>query len=166
MTRPKNISGSIFIENQPPDLNLNPNPNPERHSLMAPIFDHEKLEVYMMAIEFTAWTGELLEDIPKTIAAWKQLDRASTSIPLNIAEGNGKFTPADKCKFIDIARGSALECAAALDVLVARKYVVGGRIEEGKNLLRQIVSMLIGLIKYTSPDRVHEERVQYRIDKD
>ncbi len=67
-----------------------------------------------------AWLEPLLQKLPKTIAVRDQLDRASTSIVLNLAEGNGKFTPPDRCRFFDIARGSALECAAALDVLVAQ----------------------------------------------
>jgi four helix bundle protein len=85
-------------------------------------FDHEKLNVYHSSIAFVAWTNDLLGHIPKGIAAHNQLDRAATSIPLNIAEGNGKFTEADRCRFFDISRGSALECAAALDVLVAKTW--------------------------------------------
>ena len=71
-------------------------------------FDHEKLEVYQQSICFVAWADDVLEKVPKGLAVHGQLDRASTSIPLNIAEGNGKFTPADRCRFLDIARGSAL----------------------------------------------------------
>ena len=118
-----------------------------------PQFDHEKLNVYQDSISFVAWTDDLLESIPKSIAAHNQLDRASTSVPLNIAEGNGKFTPADRCKFFDIARGSALECAACLDVLVAKKKIEGNKVEEGKALLVEVVSMLVGLIRSNSPDR-------------
>ena len=84
-------------------------------------FDHEKLDVYQEAIRFVAWAGGLLETLPKSLAAYDPLDRASTSIALNIAEGNGKYTAPDRCRFFDIARGSALECAACLDVLVAKK---------------------------------------------
>ena len=85
------------------------------------LFDHEKLTVYQDSIRFVVWAGERLETLPKSLAAYDQLDRASTSIPLNIAEGNGKYTAPDRCRFFDIARGSALECAACLDVLVAKK---------------------------------------------
>src|SRR5438067_12729265 len=46
---------------------------------------------------------------------------ASTSIPLNIAEGNGKFSARDRARFFEMARGSTLECAACLDVLLVRK---------------------------------------------
>ena len=129
---------------------------------MNELFDHEKLTVYQDAIRFVVWAGELLETLPKSLAAYDQLDRASTSIPLNIAEGNGKYTAPDRCRFFDIARGSALECAACLDVLVAKKRLV--RAEQGKEILVRIVSMLVGLIRSTSSDRIHEERAEYEAD--
>jgi len=72
-------------------------------------FDHEKLNVYQESIRFVAWVTDLLETVPKSLAAQSQLDRASTSIPLNIAEGNGKYTSPDRCRFFDISRGSAFE---------------------------------------------------------
>ena len=118
-------------------------------------FDHEKLDVYQESIRFICWVDELLHEIPKTLAVQNQLDRASTSIPLNIAEGNGKYTDADRCRFFDIARGSALECAACLDVLVARKQIK--QAESGKVILARIVAMLVGLIRHTSSYRVHEQ---------
>jgi len=57
-------------------------------------FDHEKLNAYQESIRFFAWTEPVLERIPKTLAVHNQLDRARTSVPLNIAEGNGKSSPA------------------------------------------------------------------------
>ncbi len=125
-------------------------------------FDHEKLDVYQEAIRFVAWAGDLLETLPKSLAAYDQLDRASTSIALNIAEGNGKYTAPNRCRFFDIARGSALECAACLDVLVAKKRLVCA--EQGKEMLVPIVSMLVGLIRSTSSERVHEEPAEYEAD--
>jgi len=122
-------------------------------------FDHEKLSVYQEAIKFVVWSDEILETLPKNLAVHGQLDRAATSISLNIAEGNGKYTAADRCRFFDIARGSALECAACLDVLVAKKRLVEAG--PGKEILIRIVSMLVGLIRSTSPDRVHEDRGSY-----
>ena len=79
-----------------------------------------------------------------------QLDRASTSIPLNIAEGNGKYAPKDRCRFFDIAHGSALECAAGLDVLVAKGKLAPDQIRPGNERLQGIVRMLMGLIKRNS----------------
>src|SRR5438105_2903339 len=55
-------------------------------------FDHEKLDVYREAIKFCGWVGEFLASISAKASAKDQLDRASTSIPLNIAEGDGKFS--------------------------------------------------------------------------
>ncbi|PYK58403.1 MAG: four helix bundle protein [Verrucomicrobia bacterium] len=72
-------------------------------------FDHEKLDVYREAINFCGWVGEFLASISAKAAAKDQLDRASTSIPLNIAEGNGKFSAKDRARFFEMARGSALE---------------------------------------------------------
>jgi four helix bundle protein len=113
-------------------------------------FDHERLEVYREAIAFTAWLGALLEGAVRVGEVKDQLDRASTSIPLNIAEGNGKYAPRDRCRFFDIAHGSALECAAGLDVLVAKAKVTPEQIRPGKEHLQRIVRMLIGLIKRNS----------------
>ena len=109
-----------------------------------PVFDHERLDVYRVAIAFVAWTGELIER-PLSgcrLNAVSQLDRASTSVPLNIAEGNGKRTPRDRSHYLDIARGSAFECAAALDVLVARKALRAEHAAAGKALLHREVGML------------------------
>jgi four helix bundle protein len=113
-------------------------------------FDHEKLEVYKVAVSFTAWLPALLDSAPKLGDVKDQLDRASTSIPLNIAEGNGKYTIKDRCRFFDIAHGSALECAAGLDILVAKGKLSENQIRTGKEQLQQIVRMLMGLIKRNS----------------
>lgn len=113
-------------------------------------FDHEKLEVYREAIGFTAWLAGVLDESVRIGDVKDQLDRASTSIALNIAEGNGKYTPKDRCRFFDIAHGSALECAAGLDILVAKTKLKPDQIRPGKESLQKIVRMLMGLIKRNS----------------
>jgi four helix bundle protein len=113
-------------------------------------FGHEQLEVYREAIAFIAWLSALLDGTVRTGEVKDQLDRASTSIPLNIAEGNGKYAPKDRWRFFDIAHDSALECAAGLDVLVAKARLTPEQIRPGKEGLRKIVRMLIGLIKRNS----------------
>jgi four helix bundle protein len=100
-------------------------------------FDHEKLDAYRESIDFCAWVGDFLASISGKAAAKDQLDRASTSNPLNIAEGNGKFSSADRARFFEIARGSTLECAACLDVLVARKFSSNEQIASQKGAARQ-----------------------------
>src|SRR5271170_6775002 len=123
----------------PPNPNLNLNPNPNR---MKRCFDLEKLEVYQESLAFVSWLEPLLQKLPKSIAVCDQLDRASTSIVLNLAEGNGKYTAADRRRFFDNSRGSALECAAALDVLVAKGRCELAVVDSGKERLLGIVSML------------------------
>lgn len=118
-------------------------------------FGHERLDVYRVAIQFVAWAGTLLEGSLKKsgLSAVSQLDRASTSIPLNIAEGNAKRSKRDKGKFLDIANGSAFECAAALDVLVARSALSPDQVLSGKALLVRIVEMLTKMtLKLLGPD--------------
>ena len=145
-------------------LNRNPtrNLNLLKNQIMSEnTFDHEKLRVYQASIEFIIWLETILQKVPKGNAVYNQLDRASISIPLNIAEGNGKFTERDRCKYFDIARGSALESAAAIDVLIAKNILNETELIPGKNILRNIVSMLVGLIRSTSSDRVYEIQVDY-----
>ena len=135
---------------------------------MKPSFDHEKLEVYQESLLFCGWVGELLATISAKAAAKDQLDRASTSVPLNIAEGNGKFPARDRARFFEIARGSALECAACLDVLVVRQLTEEGQIEGGKERLVHIVRMLMGLLRRFSerPEMIREEEGDYRGEQD
>ncbi len=123
-------------------------------------FDHEKLKVYQAAIEFVAWSTQLMAEISTKAAVKDQLDRASTSILLNIAEGNGKFSIKDRCRFLDFARGSALECAACLDVLVAKKLWGDAAVGPGKEQLFEIVSMLMGLIQSLT-SRIGEDAGAY-----
>jgi four helix bundle protein len=129
-------------------------------------FDHEKLDAYKKALAFAARTEPVLERLPKSVAVQNQLDRARTSIVLNIPEGNGRFTPADRCKFFDIARGSALECAGCLDLIFIKKLLSEVELYAGKTLLKDIVSLLIGLIRSNSTDRLHEEAVEYRVGRE
>ncbi len=114
---------------------------------MKTYFDHEKLDVYQEAIAFCGWIGELLSQISAKAAAKDHLDRASTSLPLNIAQGNGKFSTIDRARFLEIARGSALECAACLDVLAVRKLVAAERILPAKERLVRTVNMLMGMLR-------------------
>jgi four helix bundle protein len=76
-----------------------------------------------------------------------QLDRASVSIVLNIAEGVGRRTPADKAHFFVIARGSATECGAAFELLAARGLVTLQAYRRGRGLLVRVVQMLTRLIE-------------------
>ena len=135
---------------------------------MKTYFDHERLDVYQEAIAFCGWVGDLLSNITAKAAVKDQLDRASTSLPLNIAEGNGKFSTVDRARFLEIARGSALECAACLDVLVARRLVGPEQIISAKEQLVRIVNMLMGMLKRFSSraEFLREEEGLYAIEQE
>jgi four helix bundle protein len=64
------------------------------------------------------------------------------SIPLNIAESCGKVTVPDRARFLAIARGSALECGAILDVGIAMRAIDEASVPPAKALLARIVAML------------------------
>jgi four helix bundle protein len=113
-------------------------------------FDHERLKVYQEALRFAAWAGSIIDELPSKLAARDQLERASTSMVLNLAEGNGKRSQPDRCRYFDIARGSGVEWAACLDVLVARGKLSPQTAEEGKAILIEVVSMTAGLIRHFS----------------
>ena len=141
---------------------------PDHDRSMKTYFDHEKLDVYQEVIAFCGWVGDLLSDVAGRAAAKDQLDRASTSLPLNIAEGNGKFSDADRSRFLEIARGSALECAACLDVLAERRLVATERIVPAKDQLVRIVNMLMGMLKRFSgrAEFLREDEGTYAVGAD
>jgi four helix bundle protein len=144
--------------------------NPQQKSGVK--FDHEKLDVYRYELEFIEWVTPLLDEAAvsakgRTREVCDQLDRASLSVLLNTAEGNGKRQRQVRAKFFDDARGSATECAACLDALVAKDIVPAERIISGKDLLLKIVSMLSGLVNRFdgSSDVMREDSPEYVVEE-
>ena len=85
-----------------------------------PIFDHDRLDVYRLSIDYVASSFGIAKDLGGCYRhARDQWLRAAQSIPLNFAEGNGKRSLKDRSRFLDIARRSELECVAIQDVLAA-----------------------------------------------
>jgi len=112
-------------------------------------FDHERMEVYRVALAFVRSAGELRRGLGTGRSALAdQLDRASISIPLTIAEGAGEFARKEKARFYRMARRSATECAAILDIVDELKLSDKQPVREGREQLRKILAMLIGLVKY------------------
>ena len=125
-----------------------------------PIFDHDRLDVYRLSIDYVASSFAVAKDLNGLHRhARDQWLRAAQSFPLNIAEGNGKRSLKDRSRFLDIARGSALECAAIQDVLVATERLDDERHRELKRSLKRIVSMLTRLIARS--DVVAETGTEY-----
>jgi len=132
------------------------------------VFDHEKLDVYQLQLAFIEWVTPVLHEVRDAAPGFHrevcdQLDRASLSNLLNTAEGNGKRQGKQRAKFFDDARGSAVECAACLDAMVAKKLVLKQRTREGKEMLLRIVSMLTKLVERfdQSPGHLRDDEVSY-----
>jgi len=127
-------------------------------------FDHEKLDVYRASLEFVSYTGDLLEGLEGSHRhARDQLMRSSQSIPLNIAEGNGKRSFRDRRRFFEIARGSAMESAATLDVLLSLGACTEDQVAPCRVLLIRIVSMLSKLAE-SQKGLVREAEEEYPYD--
>ena len=107
----------------------------------------QRLDVYQRAIEFLTLAFDIVESLPKGHAdRADQLVRAAESVVRNIAEGSGRWSPADSAKHYKIARGEAMECAASLDVMRLRKVLTQERYNGGIELLERVVGMLSKMI--------------------
>ena len=128
-------------------------------------FDHEKLDVYQIELQFIAWLTDFFLEVSKSRAArcrelFEQLDRASLSALLNTAEGNGKRQGRQRAKFFDDARGSAIECAACLDAAVAKRFVSPDRIQPAKEMLGRVVAMLTRLVdRFDTEEFLHRSAI-------
>ena len=112
------------------------------------VFDHEKLDVYRVAVEFVTLSEKIMKSLPEGRSyITNQLQRAALSIPLNIAEGSGEYSKRDKARFYRFALRSATECASILDVLLSTELGDVEVIEDGRVLLHRIVSMLVRMVK-------------------
>ena len=137
----------------------------ERIQMTEPIFDHERLDVYRLSIEYVANAFEASRSLSGLHRhACDQWLRAAQSIPSNIADGHGKRSLKDRARFLDIARGSALECAAIQDVLVVSGGLTREASIEHKSKLARIVAMLTRpAMKF---DGVSESQSEYNLGDD
>ncbi len=110
------------------------------------VLDHERLDVYVLALDFVVFANGVIEALPRGRSHLADpFTRASTSIVLNLAEGPGKLSKPDKRRYYLSARGSATESAALLDVCLRLGRVDEAAQRAGKDVLVRIVSMLIKL---------------------
>ena len=131
---------------------------------MAQLFGHEKLKVYQKGLEFAAFRSTLLDGLSRRVSACGHLDRGGESILVNIAHASSSWSPKDRIVYLGHANGSALECAACLDVFVAKSLLAAADVGPGKRLLAEIVSILITMRK-TTANRVREDHAEYRTKK-
>ena len=120
-----------------------PTPTPLEPASPVPLLDAERLQVYHLSLELQAMTCDL---VPRGHADLRdQLARASASVSLNLAEGAGRRAPREKAQFYSIARGSAMESAAVVDILRVRRLAPVTRCQAARALLVRIVQMVTRL---------------------
>jgi four helix bundle protein len=111
-------------------------------------FDHEKLDVYQVSIDFVILIDAIVDHLPRGRAYLvDQLLRAGTSVTLNIAEGAGEYSVSEKSRFYRMAKRSATECAGVLDICRRLQLIKEDLYLKGRELLLRIVAMLIKLTK-------------------
>jgi four helix bundle protein len=111
----------------------------------AVLLDAERCDVYRVALEFLELVGRLVPG--RGFADLRdQLERAGASIVLNTAEGLGRSASADKARFFVMARGSALECAAVVDILRIRGLASADLCHQARSLLVRVTQMLSKLV--------------------
>lgn len=115
--------------------------------MSGPTFEFQKLEVYQLARSLQPLIGEIVAQLPRGSGDLRsQLLRSERSIRFNIAEGAGRNSAGGKAERYRTARGSANECAAALDEIEMSDLAPQARIREAAVILHRIVSMLTRLI--------------------
>jgi four helix bundle protein len=114
----------------------------------------QRLTVYQRSVQFLALAAKIIDKVPRGHSSLTdQLRRSSQSTPLNIAEATGRVAPSDAAHRFAIARGEAMESAAALDALRTLDLLEVELYEEGISLLTEIVSMLTRMCRPGSDAR-------------
>lgn len=122
-------------------------------------FEFQNWPVYRRAIEFSKSANDLCLSLPDGMRDLKsQLRRASSSVPLNIAEGSSRFSRNDKLSFLRISRGSVFECAAILDLVREIELIEGDKHEAMMKALQELGKMLSGFIRHVQMSNFAKEK--------
>jgi four helix bundle protein len=109
------------------------------------MFHFQNLEVYKKAKQIHLDCKKIAESCTEKHVV-DQLKRASFSIPLNIAEGSGKFSPLDRKNYFTIARASVFECVSILDILYSENKISKSDFISLMNHCEQVSKMLFRMI--------------------
>jgi four helix bundle protein len=113
-------------------------------------FAFEELDVWQKSVEFAIKVIDLIENIQtdrKHYRLIEQLEAASASIALNIAEGKGRYSKKEFVQFLYIARGSLNETITLLIIFNKNKWIADQKLDEMKSFADVIGKMLSNLIK-------------------
>jgi len=114
------------------------------------IFKFEELKVWQKAVIFAENVIKIIDEIDtprKHFRLVEQLESASTSVAMNIAEGKGRQTTKEFVQYLFIARGSLFETVTLLIIINRLNWLADNRLLELKSLAEEIAKMLNSLIK-------------------
>lgn len=116
-------------------------------------FSFEDLKVWQKSVDFAKVIIDITEELAgrnKHYRLIEQLESASTSIALNIAEGKGRYSKKEFIHFLYIARGSLFETISLLTILAKNRLIKNSQLEELRNYAGEIGRMISGLINSIS----------------
>lgn len=115
-------------------------------------FYFRQLRVYTNSKELVKYVYTLLQKFPveEKFALCSQIRRAVTSIPINIAEGFGRFSSKEKTRFIEISFGSLTEISCELEISFELGYITKEEYEEAERQMIIISKQLSNLHKSVS----------------
>ena len=109
------------------------------------LFAHERLEVYQMGLQFVGWVHAQPAGAALSSRLFRQLDKQATSVVLNIAEGNGRYSEADRHTFINQAEAAGTKSAAYVDLCWRSGELNQDQRRQGIELLGSVVRILNAL---------------------
>ena len=123
-----------------------PNPCPAEPSTprFEVLFHHESLDVYQLGLDFMRWFVSLPGARELSDRLCREIDKSATSVVLNVAEGNGRYSQLDHRRFLEIAAASAVKAAAYLDLYQQKVLPAPMETAQGREFLSRIVAMLHG----------------------
>lgn len=112
-------------------------------------FQFENLEVYQKSLDWVEAVESLCNQLKGKISHTlsDQLSRAALNVPLNIAEGNGRWHKGEKRQFFWIARGSVFECVPIIQVLHRKQLIDEQKYAGYYEQLDVMAKMLTNLVK-------------------
>ncbi|MBR4522390.1 MAG: four helix bundle protein [Prevotella sp.] len=120
-----------------------------------------KLNVYVNSKELTKYVYTLIKQFPQEekFALCSQIRRAVTSIPINIAEGFGRFSQKEKARFVEIAFGSLTELFCEMEISYELGYLTKEQYEETEHQMTIISKQLSNLHKSVTNNFTKESQL-------
>ena len=130
------------------------------------IKSYKDLQVWNKAMDLTTMVYDALKTFPpkEEYGLSSQMRRSSVSIPSNIAEGYGRNSTLDYCRFLQIALGSAYELETQVELARRLDYVDNDTANKLATQLTEVGRMLNSLINKIKPDKNKSQNTNNQTD--